>query len=102
LLAGVGSALHGFGLIALAFIVALTAVYVWQNEPARRNLGRRILVAVAAAGLLGWLIWLPIYLIGPSWSIDPGHSDVQPLRPFLHAHYVETPTGSRSHSCLGA
>ena len=44
---------------------------------------------MAAAGLLGWLIWLPMYLIGPSWSIDPGHADVRPLRPLFHSHYVE-------------
>jgi hypothetical protein len=89
LLAGIASALHGFGLIALAFIVVLTVVYIWQSEPARRTLGRWMPAGVAAAGLLGWLIWLPIYLIGPSWSVDPGHSDVRPLRPLLHAHYVE-------------
>ena len=89
LLAGIGSALHGFGLVALAFIVVLTAAYIWQSAPARRSLGVRMPALVAAAGLLGWLVWLPIYLIGPSWSIDPGHSDVRPLRPLLHAHYVE-------------
>jgi len=88
-LAGVGSALHGFGLIALTFVVLLTAAYLWKNESARRAVGRSAPATVAAAGLLGWLIWLPIYLIGPSWSIDPGHADVRPLRPFLHAHYLE-------------
>jgi hypothetical protein len=89
LLAGVGSAFHGFGLIALAFIVVLTGVYIWQDEGARNVLGRGMPASVAVAGVLGWLVWLPIYLIGPSWSIEPGHSDVRPLRPFLHAHYVE-------------
>jgi hypothetical protein len=88
-LAGVGCALHGFGLAALAFIVLLVGVYLWRDEAARGALGTRVVGAVAAAGLLGWLIWLPIYLIGPSWSIDPGHSDVRPLRPLLHSHYVE-------------
>jgi hypothetical protein len=89
LLAGVGCAFHGFGLIALAFVVVLTAVYVWREPTARAALGLGTPVSVAAAGVLGWLVWLPIYLIGPSWSIEPGHSDVRPLRPFLHAHYVE-------------
>jgi hypothetical protein len=88
-LAGVGSALHGFGLIALSFIVLLTGAALWRDRQARGALGRATPAAVAAAGLLGWLIWLAIYLIGASWSIDPGHSDVRPLRPFLHAHYVE-------------
>jgi hypothetical protein len=88
-LVGVGCALHGFGLIALAFVVLLTAAYLWKDATARTALGRSAPAAVAAAGLLGWLIWLPIYLIGPSWSIDPGHSDVRPLRPLFHAHYVE-------------
>jgi hypothetical protein len=89
LLAGVGSAFHGFGLIALAFIVVLAAVYVWSEPAARSALGRGIPASVAAAGVVGWLVWLPIYLIGASWSIEPGHSDFRPLRPFLHEHYVE-------------
>ena len=87
-LAGVGCALHGFGLIALSFLVVLTAAYLWRDSDARRSLGRGLPLRVAAAGLLGWLVWLPIYLIGFSWTIDPGHSDVRPLRPLLHAHYV--------------
>jgi hypothetical protein len=87
-LAGIGCALHGFGLVALGFIVILVGAYLWQDDAARNALGRTLPAGVAAAGLLGWLIWLPIYLIGPSWSIDPGHSDVRPLRPLLHAHYV--------------
>jgi hypothetical protein len=87
-LAGVGCALHGFGLVALGFIVALVAVYLWRDEAARAVLGRHLVGGVVATGLLGWLVWLPIYLIGPSWSIAPGHSDVRPLRPLLHAQYV--------------
>jgi hypothetical protein len=87
-LAGVGCALHGFGLVALVFIVVLVGAYLWKDNAARPALGRNLPGAVVAAGLLGWLIWLPIYLIGPSWSIDPGHSDVRPLRPLFHAHYV--------------
>jgi hypothetical protein len=88
-LAGVGCALHGFGLVALGFIVVLVGAYLWKDTAARSAMGRSAPAWVAAAGLLGWLIWLPIYLIGPSWSIDPGHSDVRPLRALLHAHYVE-------------
>lgn len=87
-LAGIGCALHGFGLIALGFVVALTAAYLWRDVDARRALGRWLPFGVAAAGLLTWLIWLPIYLIGFSWDVVPGHSDVRPLRPLLHAHYV--------------
>lgn len=87
-LAGVGCALHGFGLVALAFLVVLVGAYLWRSEDARGALGRGLPAGAAAAGLLGWLIWLPIYLIGPSWSIDPGHSDVRPLRPLLHERYV--------------
>ncbi|MDP9226660.1 MAG: hypothetical protein M3P18_23030, partial [Actinomycetota bacterium] len=34
-------------------------------------------------------IWLPMYLIGAGWSIDPGHSDFSPLRPLLHSHIAE-------------
>jgi hypothetical protein len=87
-LAGVGCALHGFGLAALCFTVVLVGAYPWKEHAARLALGGSLPAVVAAAGLLGWLIWLPIYLIGPSWGIDPGHSDVRPLRPLLHAHYV--------------
>lgn len=88
-LAGVGAALHGFGLIGLGFIVVLAGAYLWKDEAARLALGRSMPVGVAAAGLLGWLIWLPVYLIGPGWSIDPGHSDFSPLRPLLHSHIAE-------------
>jgi hypothetical protein len=88
-LAGVGCALHGFGLVALGFVVVLVGAYLWRDGAARTALGHNLPLGVVAAGLLGWLIWLPIYLIGPSWGIDPGHSDVRPLRPLLHAHYVE-------------
>jgi hypothetical protein len=87
-LAGIGCAFHGFGLIALAFIVLLTAVYLWRDQATRTALGRAMPLSVGAAGLLGWLVWLPIFLIGPSWGIEPGHSDVRPLRPLLHTHYV--------------
>ncbi|HEY8772987.1 MAG TPA: hypothetical protein VIM05_00335 [Gaiellaceae bacterium] len=88
-LAGVGSALHGFGLIGLGFIVALVGAYLWKDEAARSALGLSLPVGVAAAGLLGWLIWLPMYLIGAGWSIDPGHSEFSPLRPLLHSHIAE-------------
>jgi hypothetical protein len=88
-LAGVGAALHGFGLVGLGFIVALVAAYLWKDEAARSALGLSVPVGVAAAGLLGWLIWLPMYLIGAGWSIDPGHSDFSPLRPLLHSHIAE-------------
>jgi hypothetical protein len=87
-LAGVGCALHGFGLVALAFLVVLTACYLWRDREARGSLGRSLPLGVAAAGVLTWLVCLPIYLIGFSWSVDPGHSDVRPLRPLLHADYV--------------
>jgi hypothetical protein len=87
-LAGLGCALHGFGLVALGFIVVLVAAYAWRDADARNVLGRALPLKAAAAGLLTWLIWLPIYLIGFSWSIDPGHSNVRPLRPLLHARYV--------------
>jgi hypothetical protein len=88
-LAGVGAALHGFGLVGLGFIVVLVGAYLWKDEAARSALGRSMPVGVAAAGLLGWLIWLPMYLIGGGWSIDPGHSDFSPLRPLLHSHIAE-------------
>jgi hypothetical protein len=88
-LAGVGAALHGFGLVALGFMVVLVAAYLWKDEAARSALGRSLPAVAAAAGLLGWLIWLPMYLIGAGWTIEPGHSDFNPLRPLLHSRYVE-------------
>ncbi len=70
---------------ALARIAAVLFVLGLGLFAVRDRWSARVLRYVA---LGGWLIWLPIYLIGPSWSIDPGHSDVRPLRSLLHSHYL--------------
>jgi hypothetical protein len=87
LLCGVGAALHGFGLVALAFVLVMAATYVAFEPEARLALGVSAPVAAGVAGVFGWLCWLPVYLIGFGLTVVPGHADESPVRPLLHAHY---------------
>jgi hypothetical protein len=77
---GVGAALHGFGLAAIAFLIIVTLVYTWGDL---RRLATRLAQVVGAASF-GWLIWLPIYLIGLGWKIASSDSSKRPLRPLFH------------------
>lgn len=95
---GIGCALHGFGLAALAF--ALFAG-VLRSRTAR-DLGR---VAVAGVvGLAGWTGWVALYEIELNDSVAAGHADELPLRPLLHAkpypiyHRVASPVVHSLHT----
>jgi hypothetical protein len=87
---GIGAAFHGFGLVALGFLVVLIVVYLVLDSEARAvlNLWQAPLEA-AAAGVLGWVMWLPVYIIGFGIDVTPGHADESPMRPLFHARYSD-------------
>lgn len=89
LLAGIGSAFHGYGLVALGFLVVVALAYLAFDREARTKLGWWSVVDTAGAGLVGWLGWLAVYMIGFGIAVTPGHSDESPIRPLLHAHYSD-------------
>jgi hypothetical protein len=87
-LAGVGAAFHGFGLVALGFMIVMAAAYLLFDHEARRILGGwRSPIEVAAMGVFGWTVWLPIYLIGFGLGVRASHAAERPTRPLVHAYY---------------
>jgi hypothetical protein len=82
---GVGAALHGFGLVAVAFLVVVTVAYEWGDVP---KLTTRLAQVVGAASF-GWLVWIPVYLVGLGWSVVADHAAVRPIRPLFHTIRAE-------------
>jgi hypothetical protein len=78
-LLGVGTALHGFGLVAVLFLVLLA--FTWEY-PSWRAIGRR-LAQVAGGVVFGWLSWLALYFIAFDWTVVAGHANEQPVRPLF-------------------
>jgi hypothetical protein len=77
-LAGVGAALHGFGLLALAGAAAMA---VAVGVPVRDRLAR--LVQAFACGTAAYLIWVFVYIVGFSLDVEPGHTQNLPFRPLF-------------------
>jgi hypothetical protein len=83
-LLGLGAALHGFGLIGLAFMLLVAVVYVVREpEIATREALLRVGNA-AVYGAAGWVAWVPIYPILLHTDLVAGHADEFPLRPLFH------------------
>ena len=82
LLLGVGTALHGFGLVACGFMFLL--VLVWQLRLPRETRSPRLPAKVAGAILVGWLVWLPLWFIGFGWSVSASDSAHVTVRPLFH------------------
>lgn len=78
LLAGLGAALHGWGLVSLAgaWIAALAA-------PATRadRVGRAL--RIAAWGTAAYVAWFAVYIIVLKLPITPGHAEAVPWRPWF-------------------
>jgi hypothetical protein len=85
-LLGVGAALHGFGLVAVAFLLLVTLAWEF-GEP--RRLGTRLAQVIGGAAF-GWLVWLALYLVVLGWQVIPDHADFLPIRPLLHTRAVPT------------
>jgi hypothetical protein len=81
---GVGAALHGFGLLAVAFLVFVVAGLYHADA----DLLVVRLAQVGGAAVTGWLVWIPVYVVGLSWSVVPGHAGARPIRPLFHTRVV--------------
>jgi hypothetical protein len=77
---GVGAAFHGFGLVAIVFLLIVTVVHEWGDA---RKAATRVAQVVGAASF-GWLVWLPIYIVGFKWTVSPSDAAVRPMRPLFH------------------
>ena len=93
-LSGLGAALHGFGLLALAgsSLAALAARAQWA--PAAAGPGRervRALLRVVAWGTAAYVGWIAIYVMVLNLPVTQGHTDVIPWRPWL----ADTTVGDR-------
>ena len=85
-LSGLGAALHGFGLLALAgsSLAALAVRAQWT--PAAAGPGRervRALLRVVAWGTAAYVGWIAIYVVVLNLPVTQGHTDVIPWRPWL-------------------
>lgn len=80
LLAGLGAALHGFGLLSLAgaWIAAFT-----MRASLRDRVGRAL--RIAAWGTAAYVGWIAVYEIVMKVPIDPDSAAVIPWRPWLVA-----------------
>ena len=83
-LLGFGAALHGFGLIGLAFMLLVSVVYVVRDRQIGTRQGLLRVGNATVYGLVGWLVWVPIYPILLHTDLDAGHADEFPLRPLFH------------------
>jgi hypothetical protein len=79
---GVGVALHGFGVFALAFLLVATLAFEW-GDPGK--LLTRV-AQVAGGAAFGWLVWVPFYTIGLGWNLAADHSNDRMIRPLFHTH----------------
>jgi hypothetical protein len=79
-LLGIGSALHGFGLIACVFMFIVVLVY----QRKQRDLLLRRLVEVAGGVSIGWLSFLAFLFIGAGLDVVPGNADITRFRPLFH------------------
>ena len=77
-LAGLGAALHGFGLLSLAgaWLACLTP---------RATVGQRLerILRIAAWGTAAWVGWLAIYMIVFNLQVMPGHASSGSWRPLF-------------------
>jgi hypothetical protein len=81
---GFGAALHGFGLIGLAFMLLVSIVYVIRDREVPLVTGLSRVGNAAVYGLVGWLVWVPAYPILLHSDVVSGHADEFPLRPLFH------------------
>jgi hypothetical protein len=81
---GLGAALHGFGLVALAFMLLVALVSVIRDDTIEWTRGILHVGNAAVYGLAGWAVWLPIYPVFLHSDIVAGHADEFPLRPLFH------------------
>lgn len=80
LLAGLGAALHGFGLLSMAGSALAAMGRAFDGSVAA---AARMTLRVVAWSVAAYLGWVAIYLIVLKLPVLPGHADAIPLRPWL-------------------
>jgi hypothetical protein len=83
-LLGIGSALHGFGLIGLGFMLIVSGVYVVRDRELATREGVLRVGNAAVYGIAGWVAWIPVYPVLLHTDLVAGHADEAPLRPLFH------------------
>jgi hypothetical protein len=81
---GVGAALHGFGLVALAFMLLVSVVYVVRDQEVVTVSGLLRTGNAAVYGIAGWVGWVPFYAIVLHSNLAASHAAEFPLRPLFH------------------
>jgi len=97
LLAGLGAALHGFGVLSLAGIAC--AIAVARTRVVQRV---RLLATSAAVGATAYLGWVIVYVAVMHLTVTPGHAASLPLRPILRPALAEHRVNEAMFSLLGA
>lgn len=96
-LSGIGAALHGFGLLALAG--SGLATLGQRAAPVDRI---RRAIRLGAWGLLAYAGWFALYTLVLDMPIAPGHADSIPLRPWLTDAFQEGRVNVAILSAAGA
>lgn len=83
-LSGIGAALHGFGVLALAGAAGAAVV-----SPLRAGERARFVLTAFAVGTTTYLIWIFVYVVGMGLNVVPGHAGSIPWRPLLESTLAE-------------
>jgi hypothetical protein len=81
---GLGAALHGFGAVALAFMLLVAVLYVVRTREISRVKGLLHVGNAAVYGVVGWVGAVPLYPIVLHADLAKGHAAEFPLRPLFH------------------
>jgi len=81
---GLGSALHGFGLVGFAFMLLVALLYVLRDREISTPRGLLRVGNAAVYGIVGWVGSVPFYPIVLHSDLAAGHADEFPLRPLFH------------------
>jgi hypothetical protein len=83
-LQGLHAALHGFGLAAVATLMAMALTSASRIRTAVSNAW-----TVFVCAFVAYAIWLPMYLIVLGLPIVPGHATGIPIRHLVHSYVAE-------------
>jgi hypothetical protein len=81
---GLGAALHGFGAVALAFMLLVAVLHVVRTRDISTGKGLVHVGNAAVYGVAGWVGAVPFYPIVLHADLLRGHAAEFPLRPLFH------------------
>jgi hypothetical protein len=81
---GLGAALHGFGAVALAFMLLVAVLHVVRTRDISTRKGLVSVGNAAVYGIAGWVGSVPLYPIVLHADLVKGHAAEFPLRPLFH------------------